>query len=231
MSHAAPWPDAQQAARQLVKWIAKQGFSKDNNYTVAVYNRRHLVITKVAGITIAAAGAQEIARYIFNQKMHVGRTVYLAQAFATKDGPNSNHAEMCILAACGPENVTYIECTSNNCRYCKLILGEYDIVNANADGDDGAVQQGWIHPFLGVRYGTQLKGGEAAHLKELEQIHRSGTLDGLVYGQPPVAVKLQHGRLTPIDFSNFESSSEEMSEDDADGTSDVDDTEMSQDSD
>ncbi|WP_283136052.1 hypothetical protein [Rhizohabitans arisaemae] len=82
------------------------------------------------------------ARYIGADAIHDGRIIYFAIKF-TRDGPISNHAEMCILAAVGQKNLknalNYIKCTSPNCRYCKQAMVTYEVNNnGNADDGDGA---------------------------------------------------------------------------------------------
>lgn len=184
MSHATPWTDPSKAADALVAWISKQPFSGENNFTVGVYKGNHLVISKVGGITTAAASAKEIIAFIKKNSMETGRKIYLAKSFAKKDGPVSNHAEMCILAACGAEDLSYIKCTSPNCKFCKATLLAYDIKNANAEGPDGKTQTGWRHPFLRVNYGNVLSSSESEQLAELKKINKDKMIDGPPkYGQ------------------------------------------------
>ncbi|GII05687.1 hypothetical protein [Planobispora takensis] len=186
MSHStAVWMDPAKAAEDLVGWISEQDFSANNNFTVAVYQGNDLVISKVGGITEKAAATGRILAYIRENSMHVGRKIYAAKAFATLDGPVSNHAEMCILAACGASNVNFIKCTSPNCKFCKATLKAYGVNNANADGPDGKSQIGWRHPFLQVSYGTALASREADQLAELSGYNQAKEIAGApVHGQP-----------------------------------------------
>ncbi|MFF5209690.1 hypothetical protein [Streptosporangium sp. NPDC000396] len=164
-------------------WIADQPFSKNSNFTVAVYGANDLIITKVGGITDKADAAQQIFAEIKSQSMHTGRRIFLAQSFTT-DGSVSNHAEMCILAAVGAENITYIRCTAPNCKFCKETLQAYKVNNGNAGPLDGKSQVGWRHPFLRISFGTQLPGTPDQQLDELKEIHRTGEVPARpAYGQ------------------------------------------------
>jgi hypothetical protein len=92
--------------------------------------------------------------------------VYLCQKFNT--AAPSNHAEMCVLAAVGEADVgdiTFLECTAPSCDFCAAVLTHYGVPNTSPDGE-AASQQGWVHPFQTLSFGTQL-GDHAAQVTEL----------------------------------------------------------------
>ncbi|MEU8151888.1 hypothetical protein [Nonomuraea sp. NPDC048901] len=172
-----PYAAAKAAANALIEWIGKQDFSADNNFTVAVTGVAKLALSKVGGLSAGGRRSkdgpgQKIMDHLKANRMYRGFQVYAAGKF-TPDN-QSNHAEMCILAACGVRNVKYIRCTSPNCGFCKDALEAYGLgeVNANAKSKiEGASQVGWCDPFMPVAYGTAAKKSTLAQQRaELKKI-------------------------------------------------------------
>ncbi|MEU7744263.1 hypothetical protein [Nonomuraea sp. NPDC049158] len=172
-----PFAAAKAAADALIGWIGGQPFSADNNFTVAVMSATVLVVSKVGGLSAGGRRSkdgpgQKIMDHLKGNRAYRGYQVYAAGPF-TPDN-QSNHAEMCILAACGVRNVKYIRCTSANCGFCKDALEAYGLrdVNANAKSKiEGASQVAWCDPFMPVAYGTAVKENALdAQRKELKKI-------------------------------------------------------------
>lgn len=155
---------AEDAAAGLVHWL--RGKAGDaTNYTVAVYDH-NLYISKVNGVTSATALMGELKGEIQTNGIDLSFDVYLCQKFNT--GAPSNHAEMCVLAAIGEANagtITFMECTAPSCDFCAAVLGHYGVPNTSPDGVP-ASQQGWVHPFQTLSFGTQL-GAHGAQVTEL----------------------------------------------------------------
>jgi hypothetical protein len=159
--------DAKAAVQTLVAWISGQSWKGQSNFTAAVCNGNDLVISAVGGIPGSSKPAQTIRAYLEQNGMHAGREVYWAQPFSRKDGPASNHAEMCILAAC--QTVNYIKCVAPNCALCKATLKYFEVESGNEVGA-GRSQMGWRHPFLPVSFGTQVG---SQNLGELEKYNKA----------------------------------------------------------
>ncbi|TQS27016.1 hypothetical protein [Microbispora sp. KK1-11] len=218
-------PTATEVAKTLVGWIRDQTWSGVNNYTVAVYRDNDLIISRVKGIPgLESQGAQEIVRYIQAQRMNLGRAIYFATAFTSGDGAASNHAEMCILAAVGAGNlsdITFMLCSAANCKYCKMLLAKFKINNGNATGPDGKSQQGWYHPFVPLRFGTQM-GTEADQLKELQkflngEITLKDTKTGQVAQSPKLRPAGEMWRVSATQFALYPPNTDDaMSQDDSD---------------
>lgn len=145
---------AEEAAASVVSWLRDQA-GDATNYTVAVYDD-DLYISKVNGVTSATALMGELKTEIEEQGIDQSFDVYLCQKFNTS--APSNHAEMCVLAAIGAANVgqiTFLECTAPSCDFCAATLTHYGVPNTSPDGEP-ASQQGWVHPFVRLSFGTQL---------------------------------------------------------------------------
>ncbi|MEU4231922.1 hypothetical protein AB0F17_47150 [Nonomuraea sp. NPDC026600] len=164
--------DAIAAANSLVEWLTET-FDKDSNYTVAVTTAGDLVVSKVKGLSVGTGSkptgpGQKILNHVKGNSDYKDYNVYVAGKF-TNDAA-SNHAEMCILAACGKGEVAYIKCTSPNCAYCKTTIEAYDITNGNDESEgEGKSQIGWCHPYLRVSYGTA-HGNAPGQLEELKKV-------------------------------------------------------------
>ena len=163
--------DGRVAATGIIKWLKDNGHGGDTNYTVGVLKDHNLIIAKVNGVTTKAKAMKGLGAEILSKGYHRGRNIYLAQKFNT--GVGSNHAEMCILAAAGADNVSYMLCTGPHCPYCADTMDAYGVEKGNVVGGPG--QQGWAHPFFKVSYGTQLSGTESAKRAELKKLN-DGTL-------------------------------------------------------
>ena len=159
--------DGRVAATGIIKWLKDNGHGGDTNYTVGVLKDHNLIISKVNGVTTKTKAMKGLGVEIVSKGYHRGRTIYLAQKFNTALG--SNHAEMCILAAAGADNVSYMLCTGPHCPYCAGTMDAYGVEKGNAVGGPG--QQGWAHPFYKVSYGTQVNGEEADKLAELKKLN------------------------------------------------------------
>jgi hypothetical protein len=151
------------AADGIIQWLNSNGYGGDSNFTVGVTVNGNLILSKVNGITAEAKAMKELKPVIEEEGWHVDRYIYLAQKFNTAVG--SNHAEMCILAAIGRGNLTYMKCTNPNCDFCAAALKTYNVPSGNSGG--GKSQQGWTHPFYPIFYGTQI-GGVKAQVTELK---------------------------------------------------------------
>ncbi|MDQ1740314.1 MAG: hypothetical protein QOE53_1966 [Pseudonocardiales bacterium] len=145
---------AEEAAAHLVSWL--RGEAGDaTNYTVAVHDD-DIYISKVNGVTSATALMIELKAEIEEHGIEQSFNIYLCQKFNTS--APSNHAEMCVLAAIGEANVgeiTFLECTAPSCDFCAATLTHYGVPNTSPDGEP-ASQQGWVHPFVRLSFGTQL---------------------------------------------------------------------------
>ncbi|MBT2226105.1 hypothetical protein [Nonomuraea sp. NEAU-A123] len=166
-----PKSEANAAADLLVEWLAKT-FRKASNYTVAVTTGGDLVVSKVGGLSVGSRSkltgpGQKILDHVKDNPDYKAYNVYLAGKFTNDTA--SNHAEMCILAACKRGGVAYIKCTSPNCAYCKATIAAYGITNGNAKGK-GKSQIGWCHPYLQVNYGTARGTDVDAQLEELAKV-------------------------------------------------------------
>ena len=155
------------AAAGIIKWLKDNGYGGDTNYTVGVLKNNNLMISKVNGVTKKTKAMAKLALEIVQKGYHRGRRIYLAQKFNTALG--SNHAEMCILAAAGSDNVSYMLCTGPHCPYCADTMEAYGVEKGNGVGGEG--QQGWAHPFYKVSYGTQVSGKESSKRAELKKLH------------------------------------------------------------
>lgn len=148
--------------------------SKDSNYSVGLLSNGDLIISKVNGVTGAAAGMDELQRWMRAGNMHVGRNIYLAQKYNTSIG--SNHAEMCIVAAAARMglNVAYMGCTGPNCPFCAATLKDLNVDSMN-EGEDGKAQQGWAHPTANVFWGSQVSNTPvSAQVADLKLFLRGG---------------------------------------------------------
>lgn len=156
---------AEEAAAVLVRWL--RGKAGDaTNYTVAVFDD-DIYISKVNGVTSATALMGELETVIVERGIEQGRDIYLCQKFNT--AAPSNHAEMCVLAAVGEANadeISFLECTAPSCDFCAATLARYGVPNSSPGGE-AASQQGWVHPFEPLGFGTQL-GDHKAQVRELK---------------------------------------------------------------
>lgn len=181
---------AEEAAAIVVKWL--RGEAGDaTNYTVAVYDD-DLYISKVNGVTSATALIGELRTEIEDNGINQSFNVYLCQKFNTS--APSNHAEMCVLAAIGQANVgqiTFLECTAPSCDFCAAVLAHYGVPNSSPDGEP-ASQQGWVHPFTTLSFGTQL-GSHKTQVREL-RAYLQDPATGLVLGR--TTGKAPKGRKT-----------------------------------
>lgn len=163
----------QQAADAIVNWLNAQGLGGASNYTVGVMTGTgNLVLGKPNGLAKAPKSKDMLAlqKQIVAAGWNVGRSIYTAQKF-TGDGA-SNHSEMCVIAAAGAGNLSYIICTASNCPFCAAQIAHHNIPNGNAGlGKD---QMAWVHPTEPIAYG-QSSGKLAAQLAELAAIN-AGTL-------------------------------------------------------
>ncbi|MEU7863798.1 hypothetical protein [Nonomuraea sp. NPDC049141] len=207
---------ARAAADSLVEWLSKT-FKKASNYTVAVTTGGDLVVSKVGGLSVGPRSktngpGQKIRNYVKGNSAYKDYNVYVAGPFT--DDVASNHAEMCILAACGKGGVDYIKCTSPNCAYCKKTIAAYKIDNGNPKNEVGKSQIGWCHPYLPVNYGTAVGNDVKAQLKELAEVSAldasNESVDAGLYKEGGLAPSPSKGELASI------SAESEASEKDAD---------------
>jgi hypothetical protein len=156
---------AKKAAAILVRWLRRKA-GDATNYTVAVYDD-DLFIAKVNGVTSATDLMGDLEVEIKKHGIEQTYNIYLCQKFNT--AAPSNHAEMCVLAAIGEANadeITFLECTAPSCDFCDAVLRRYGVPNSSPDGEP-ASQQGWVHPFTKLSFGTQL-GDHKTQVAELE---------------------------------------------------------------
>jgi hypothetical protein len=143
------------------------GFGTVHNFTVGVGKNGDLVISKVNGISTAAADSQKLKAIIIKNGINQGRSVYVASKFYSAAG--SNHAEMCVLAGGQDLGIDFVVCTGPNCAFCKVTLEHYGVKSGNRGV--GGSQMGWSHPFFPLGYGSQLDGSQADQLNELKRFH------------------------------------------------------------
>jgi hypothetical protein len=162
----AAWAgNANQAGQNIVGWLRREA-KKAANYTVAVWDD-DIYISKVNGVTSKTRLMQRLKKHIEDNGINQVCAVYLCKKFS-KDLP-SNHAEMCVAAAIGEDNLpqtSFLECTAASCDYCRVFLAHYNAPNSSP-ASDAASQEGWIHPFQRLAWGTQLGGAHDAHVRDL----------------------------------------------------------------
>jgi len=154
----------------LIKWIKKQEFylkGQQPNYAVGLTANGNLIISKVGGLTDRTGGMDDLQTEIQQTQWFSDNapTVYLAKKYGG-DG-NSNHGEMCVLAAADAlgEQLTYIKCTGDNCPACFAMLASAGVATGNAQAT--GTQAGWVHPRGRMALGTGLTSSWSDQIKEL----------------------------------------------------------------
>jgi hypothetical protein len=159
----------------VINWIMQQPFFLNNqqpNYAVGVTNHHKMIVSKVGGVTSKTLAMGAMVTAIKTQHWWTQiEGVYLAGTFGG-DG-NSNHGEMCVLAAADlvGEQIVDMRCTGDNCQACAIVLAGAGVhtMNNTAIGP----QQGWVHPRGRMTLGSQLNNnwnGQLAELQAFDQL-------------------------------------------------------------
>lgn len=154
----------------LIEWIEEQDFylkGQQPNYAVGLTASGNLIISKVGGVTEKTTGMLDLQKEVSESQWFSDNapTVYLAQKYGG-DG-NSNHGEMCVLAAADAlgEQLVYIKCTGDNCPACFAMLASAGVATGNAQAT--GTQSGWVHPRGRMNLGTQLPSRWTDQIQEL----------------------------------------------------------------
>jgi hypothetical protein len=186
----------------VVNWIAQQPFYLDNqqpNYAVGITDNHKMIVSKVGGVTSKTASMAALVNEIKNQHWWTQiEGVYLAGTFGG-DG-NSNHGEMCVLAAADliGEQIVDMRCTGDNCPACAIMLAHAGVhsLNNTASG----AQQGWVHPRGRMTLGSQLNNnwsGQLAELQAFNQLTPAARAD-FVYNRTQRAGRDPQGKIEDV---------------------------------
>ncbi|MFJ1791624.1 hypothetical protein [Kitasatospora griseola] len=176
------WPTEEKIAmatnaemiRFALDWIKENiRSSQEVNWTVAVTATPAMIISKVGGVTSKTQGMNSLGQAIENEGWYstLRGGVYLAQVF-TVDA-NSNHAEMCILAATDSlkQKVADMECASPNCEACAHMLRFAGVKTPKPPTEKA--QSGWLHPRAPLALGTQINLDWEDQIKELDSFNKA----------------------------------------------------------
>ncbi|GIH05447.1 hypothetical protein Rhe02_35140 [Rhizocola hellebori] len=161
-------------AKTILDWIKTQDGVKDKqqaNFTVGVTKGGRIIISKVGGITKASAIMKDLKTNITTFPWyHKSLEIYTAQTFSELG--NSNHGEMCVLAASDAmvDPLIYMLCAGDNCAACHDTLLSAKVMSGNAKAD--GTQAGWSHPRAKIALGNQLS---SSWEKQIEELHRYNT--------------------------------------------------------
>lgn len=165
-----PHPLNPPIANEVLDWIKAQPFyqgAQALNYAVGLTRGSKLIISKVGGVTSATAAMAGLDTMLRSKPWWTSlEGVYLGKKFGG-DG-NSNHGEMCVLAAADAmeDPLIWMKCTGDNCPACYAMLADAGVHSMN-DSATGS-QSGWIHPRGPMALGSQLNNDWKGQIAELK---------------------------------------------------------------